>query len=328
MRIDRSFLGWGLFFILVGAVPLAARAGYVSAAQLDDLWRFWPLVVVAAGIGIILQRTPLDWVGGLLSSVLFGLFVGGLVAGGLGGFAGLPGTFCGGEGQTFATRSGDLTRSEAAVRIEVPCGDLRVTTNPGSLWMVEGTDHDGVGPLAEGDPGSLAVEPRASGGPFGWTTGGGSWRVTLPTDPTLDLGVEVDAGSARLDLDGARLGSVEVQVNAGRVTLDLGAAVSVGELAVQGNAGSVTIMLPAATFRGDIEVNAGSVVLCAPADVGLRIETGSGSLASYDFSAGGLVKDGSDWTSPGFDTAANRIELDVQANAGSVRLAPQEGCDG
>lgn len=329
MRIDRSFLGWGVFFILVGTIPLAARAGYLTAAQLGDLWRFWPLLVVAAGLGIVLQRTRLDWIGGLLSSAMFGVFVGGLLAGGIGGFAGLPGTFCGGDdGQTFATRSGDLARAEASVRIEVPCGALQVTTNPGSLWMVEGSDPEGGGPLTESDGGSLTLGPRGSSGPFGWSNVGGTWRVTLPTDPTLDLSVEVDAGSARLDLDGARLGSIDVQVNAGRVTLDLGSAAAVGKLAVQGNAGSIEITLPAATLRGDIEVNAGSVLLCAPSDVGLRIETGSNPIASYDFSALGLVKVGSRWTSPGFETAANRIELDVQANAGSITLEPQEGCDG
>ena len=33
MRIDRAFVGWGLFFILVGAVPLAVRGGALTRTR-------------------------------------------------------------------------------------------------------------------------------------------------------------------------------------------------------------------------------------------------------------------------------------------------------
>jgi hypothetical protein len=70
------------------------------------------------------------------------------------------------------------------------------------------------------------------------------------------------------------------------------------------------------------------VGICVPDGVALRIETGNNPIASYDFGGHGLTHEGSLWITPGFDTAAVRIELDVQANAGSIKLDPEEGCRG
>ncbi len=86
MRIDRAFVGWGLFFILVGAVPLAVRGGALTQDQVAEWWRFWPLLVVAIGLGLILRKTPFEGLGGLLVAVTAGVMVGSLVAAGGTGF--------------------------------------------------------------------------------------------------------------------------------------------------------------------------------------------------------------------------------------------------
>jgi hypothetical protein len=79
---------------------------------------------------------------------------------------------------------------------------------------------------------------------------------------------------------------------------------------------------------GSIEVNAGSVNLCAPAGVALRFNTEGSNLSSHDFEDQGLVQTGSTWQTPGFEDAAVRIELDTQTNAGSFSLNPEDGCRG
>jgi hypothetical protein len=84
--------------------------------------------------------------------------------------------------------------------------------------------------------------------------------------------------------------------------------------------------LPALSLTGSIEANAGSVRLCAPDGVALRLITDDSILSGQDFADAGLVQNGSTWETPGFDTAPVRIELHTQANAGSFRLDPAEGC--
>src|SRR3972149_1043416 len=98
MRINQGFLGWGVFLILVGAIPLAVNAGYLAADQVGDWWRNWPLILVGIGIGIILSRTVVSWLGGLGVAATFGLMVGSLVASGISGGGGFPMIGCGGDG--------------------------------------------------------------------------------------------------------------------------------------------------------------------------------------------------------------------------------------
>ena len=60
MRVHRGFLGWGVFFVVFGLVPLSVRLGWVSGASLSSAWQLWPLFLVGAGVGLILRRTPFE----------------------------------------------------------------------------------------------------------------------------------------------------------------------------------------------------------------------------------------------------------------------------
>ncbi len=79
VRIHRSFLGWGIFFILVGAVPLAFQAGWLTSEQVASAWTLWPLILVGIGLGLVLRRTPLEGLGGLIVAGVFGIIIGGLL---------------------------------------------------------------------------------------------------------------------------------------------------------------------------------------------------------------------------------------------------------
>ena len=48
MRVNRGLLGWGVFFIVLGAVPLAVRSGLLSEASLANAWQLWPLLLIGA----------------------------------------------------------------------------------------------------------------------------------------------------------------------------------------------------------------------------------------------------------------------------------------
>ena len=85
--------------------------------------------------------------------------------------------------------------------------------------------------------------------------------------------------------------------------------------------------LPHVSTTGTIHANAGAVRLCAPPGVALKLHTQESIVANYDYDDHGLVQDGSTWTTSGFDTAAQKIELRTEANAGSFVLDPEDGCD-
>jgi len=321
VRIDQGYLGWGVFFVAAGAIALAIGAGAVPDQR---WWSFWPLILVGAGIGLVLRRTPFEIIGGLIVAATFGIMVGGSVAGGFGGFSGIGGVgglACSGgdEGTAFADQTGTFGAS-ASVDIQVDCGTLSLSAVPGAAWTVRGADGDGRGPRISSSDDELEVYPADGlSSPI-------SWLIDLPTDSSLDVSLQLEAGSLQASFVDARLGEVDVEVNAGQAILDLTGVSDIATLDAGVNAGDVAVTLPSWPMTGRLEVNAGAVRLCAPPDVALRIETEGSVLASTDLSEAGLVEDDGAWVTPGYDVAPVRIDLEVQANLGSVRLNPSEGC--
>ena len=112
MHIRRGYLGWGVFLILTGAVPLAVRAGYLTDDQIERLWTLWPLILVGVGVGLILSRTRFDFIGGIIVAATLGLMAGGLLSSGVGT---LSSGACGQDTGTaaFPTREGTFPRPAA-----------------------------------------------------------------------------------------------------------------------------------------------------------------------------------------------------------------------
>jgi hypothetical protein len=326
MHIRRGYLGWGVFLILAGAVPLLVRSGYLSEDQIDRLWTLWPLILVGIGVGLVLSRTRFDFVGGLIVAATFGLMVGGLLSTGV---STISMGACGSDSGTvaFPTRDGTMSGGDGSADIKLDCGNATVAVGSGNGWRVEGKDEDGQGPDIESTDRSLSVQSRDRGTRGFWDGKRDTWTVTVPDAARLDVDFELNAGAATLDLGGAAVGTLDLQLNAGAATVDLTSVKEIDGIEFGLNAGSIGLTLPNLSMTGSIEVNAGAVELCAPPGAALKLRTGESILGSYDYDGNGLVKDGSTWTTPGFDTAAVQIELRTNANVGSFALNPEGGCD-
>jgi hypothetical protein len=251
--------------------------------------------------------------------------VGGLLSAGVSGF---DVASCGSTAATapFPARDGTFG-STGDVQVRLDCGDLTVGVGQGSGWHLEGSDPHGTGPTVDSDASTLDVRSSHEGSPS-WLGFGDHdrWRLTLPATPRLGLDVQVNAGSGTVDLAGATLGEVGLQLNAGSATLDLGSAATISTIDLQLNAGSLGVTLPNLSLTGSIQANAGTVKVCVPPGAGLRLHTGESFIASYDYAGHGLVQDGSTWTTPGFDSAPVKIDLETKANAGTFVLDPEAGC--
>jgi hypothetical protein len=324
MRIDRNLLNWGVFFILLGGIPLAVQQGWLP----DDLawWQLWPLILIGIGIGILLRRTAVAALGGLLIAATFGVMLGGALANAGGGFPSF-GIGCAGGSiadTPFQAQDGAFTGDRASVELDMGCGDLTVTTAPGSAWSLSGTAPDGQLPAVDRSDSRLSVRDPDDGADF--FRDRSSWAVTLPTEPTLDLDARVNAGKGALDLDGARFETLSLSLNAGDGRIDLGSATA-NVLSVDVNAGSAGIVLPDGSLTGSLTVNAGSIELCAPPGVALRLRTNDNITASDNYGEAGLVEvSDNTWESPDWATATKRIDLSTTANAGSFTLDPEDGC--
>src|ERR1035437_5153187 len=121
MKVDRGRLNWGIFFIVLGAVPLAYQQGAVSASALGDAWRLWPLIIVGFGLAFVLSRTPVSFLGGTMGAVCLALVFGSALAVGLD-------IGCGGDGhnQVNVSQTGTFSGS-ASVNLDLQCGSATVT---------------------------------------------------------------------------------------------------------------------------------------------------------------------------------------------------------
>ena len=324
MKANSNLIGFGLFFIVFGTILLGVRQGWIPTDVAGRLWQLWPVLLIAGGLSMVLAGRPAARLGGLVAAVCLGAMAGGLVGSGVGFEIG-----CGGDeaGVPFGRESGELPDG-SRVTVRFRCGDLAIDTTAGSSWTVEGASEDGSPPMIGRDGDGITVEAADEGRSFGFSGVRERWDITLPTDPTIDLDVELNAGAGRLTLPGAHLASVDVTVNAGSLRIDLRDVAAASTIGGTVNAGSAVIWLPQRPLEGDLTVNAGSLSICAPADVGLRLVTGDNPLSSNNFDDEGLVRSGDAWETPGFATAPIRIQLDVQANAGSMSLNPRQTCAG
>ncbi len=313
MHVDRRFLNWGVFLLVVGAIPLAVRSGVLPTGV--RWFELWPLVLIGWGLGLLLGRTPLAALGGVIVAASIGAVVGGVLAG-------TGGIGCGGGTATpFAPQSGSFSGATASVTLDPGCGDVDVTTG-GSTWQVAGSTANGATPSIDASANRLSV--RAPGGfdAFGGST---SWQVRLPQDQPMDLSVTANAGRATLALGQAQIGSLSITVNAGSTRADLSDA-TVRNVSTTTNAGSIRLSLPATSMTGSFTANLGSIDLCVPPGTAIRIRSG-GFLGGNDFDAQGLVHADGAWSTPGYAAASNRIDVSATANLGSISLNPDGGCE-
>ena len=75
--MDRQLFNAGVFFIVLGLVPLATQEGWVRYGTIAALFRYWPLALVAVGVGMLLRHRA---AGSLLVVLSLGLTLGGLLA--------------------------------------------------------------------------------------------------------------------------------------------------------------------------------------------------------------------------------------------------------
>ncbi len=333
MHINRGLLGWGVFLITLGLEAIAIRGGLLDAGLARRALEVWPLILIAIGFDLVLQRTPASSLGTIAVSLVFALMAGGLIA--TTPIASRGTGLCGGITSgvnpapqmrpTGPPTSGTLT-GPATVTITTDCGTVRVDAIDGNDYRLgwQGADS-ALAPAVEASDMSLNLRRNPASGPASPAI---DWSVSLPRVPQINLDLQLNAGSATASLSGARIASLRATVNAGEAKLDLSGAGDTTGLDGTANAGSLSISLPSVpgTLAGSLHVNAGTIRVCVPATAGLRIRVDGETLASDNFAQRGMTRSNDVWTLPSWNTSSSRIDLTVTANLGTIMLNPEEGC--
>ena len=321
----RGLVFWGICLILLGAVPLAVQLEWIDRERLPAAWRLWPVALIVLGVAVLLRRSRVALVGTVLAALVAGAAGGTALAVGPGWIFDLAGN-CG-EGddsgdEVFTDRGGFA--DTARVDLSLNCGDLRVTTAQGRDWHLTAR-HARDAPQLHASDDTLSVEGGDDGVRIFGDARRQDWDLSLPTDPTLTLTVGSNAGSSSLDLGGADLETLTASSNAGSLAVDLTDA-TVRRLDLSINAGSTALTLGREDVTGQVSVNAGSIELCAPADLALSLTLEENITFSHNLAARGLTLSGGTWETSGSDGRRATAELDIDGNAATLTLNPDDGC--
>ncbi|HET7702030.1 MAG TPA: hypothetical protein VFK35_01410 [Candidatus Limnocylindrales bacterium] len=315
MRVRRGLLFWGLFLIPLGGISLLVRAGIVGADQLSGAWRLWPLILIAIGLAIVLGRVRTTVLATAIVAIVAGSIGGAVLAGGPIWFGDCA--IAGSSADQRLERTGQLEVG-AAIRLDLRCGSVAVTTETGSDWRIDAV-YRKTAPIIDATTSRLAV--RA---PDDRAEQHQQWRIDLPAAMIGTMAVNASAASATVDLPGAHVAELVADVNAGDLRIDASAG-SLDEVDLTMNAGRIRLALGATAIRGRLSINAGAIDLCVPDGMSLRFQVNDQLTFAHNLGSRGLTRSGNTWRldAPG---GAQAVDLSIEGNAASLTLNPGGGC--
>ncbi len=283
---------WPLFVIMIGVVG-ALTAVVTRQRHAMGLWRIWsPLAFTVVGIVLLLSTTEsID----ITPAQLLAWWPVAVIA--LGLWFLLGALFAGNAGSNTQELALPLNGLAAAdVRLRFGGGELRVgEATPGML--VSGTFEGGVRVRNRLRRGRVELRPYADAMPF-WGGAPLHWNVGITSRIPVDL--RLDTGASRSDIDLTALNVRQLELHTG--------------------ASETHVRLPAsgsASVR--VETGVAAVAIDVPAGVAARIRSrmtlGSTSVDESRFPR---ALDG--WQSADYETATNRVDMDLQGGLGSIRV--------
>jgi hypothetical protein len=286
-----------VILIGLGVIFLLNNLGLLEWTVWETLLRLWPVLIIGVGLDLLIGRRSI-W-GSLLVVVLVLALAGAAVA----LYESRPR-----GSRAFSVEPIEIPlegASEAVVELDFSVGSLEVqATDAGELLV------DGEVDLRSGE--RLQSEARTEGDSLHYSLSSdlrewrgvgffGSWigdrRWTLGLNPEIPLQIAVDVGVGEVQIDLSEL--------------------DVSELDLNGGVGRMVVTLPA---EGDAEIRmelgVGENVLLVPEGVGVRIRA-AGGLAPVTAPSGYRRGDGV-YTSPGYSTAENQVDVEVSAGVGAI----------
>ena len=317
-----------ILLLAIGILLLLNTTGVVGWSIWWQFFRFWPVILIAVGLNIILApRFPM--LSALVVALIFAAGIGAAylseqvsiaygfqfrnehhysssvddihtlemdVDFGLGALA-IDSDASGNEDALFTVLSFVMHPEVLEIRKE---GIAEVTLSSGGGWAS----------LAPPPPKATLYDRET-----GWNVNIGNIDIDLSDlfnildDPEWEIGIspdvivrlDIEAGAADLELD---LRDVNVE------TLDVAVGVADVYIDLPNNAGHTTVYIDAGAADIDISV---------PDGVAARIESDSG-MSSIDIDDARFLRTGGVWQSPDYAAAQNRVEISIDTGASSVSI--------
>lgn len=306
------FIAWGLdsiwrgeglagavFLLGLGIVFLLGNFGYLQLNPWYVLLTIWPILLVAIGIDILVGHRRTWWTTLLGFFVILAVMAGALWLAGVG----LPG------GQVVTgdqIEFGLQGATRAQVQILPSVGTITLDRLENSAALLTGivpasTPNQKI--LQEftksGEVARLKLE--SSGTQFFFPTARqneSTWKLELTPTVPVNLEVNFGAGDGTIDLSGLQIPNLNFKMGVGLATITLPDK-GIVNAKIEGGVGTITILVPA-----------GTAVL-------LNADT---ALVARSLPAGYLKQGQNAYVSPNYDSAENKVILDVGLAIGTVTI--------
>ena len=278
----------------------------------ESLWRMWPLVLVLIGLELLLGRGN-PWLSGLVAILVIAAAAFFLS---LGGIFGPSWRFSGpmfGDGPAAQLAITQLSEPlegarEGTLNLKFGAGRLTLGTLSADTGnLLEGSASRGSGRSApslqvtrQGTHVDVNVQSQ-EGGAVVVPGNNNAESLTLLLNRDIVWDVRVQGGAVESELD---LGDLRVR----DLSVDLGASV-------------VRVQLPEAAGQTTARFKTGmaSVQIEVPSKVAARIAS-RGGLSTFKVDERRFPKQGNYYVSPGWETAQNRVDLDIDAGLATVTV--------
>ena len=284
---------WGVVLLFLGIVFLLQALNVLPWGLWGTLWRFWPVLIIIIGLGILFRRSnPL-----VVSVVIFALLWACL---GIAYWQYSPPA--GALTNTYSEAKSGL--EQANISINFDGGSLSLgSLAPGSSNLVEvNSNSRGRGIEADfyrqNSEGNLHLSATGINRVF-WAGPWNGWEASLTRDIPLALDISSSAGSMSLDLS-------ELQVT---------------EVVVKSNAGECKVTAPSlpGTTVISIEANVSNVEVTIPVGVAARIKLNT-EVTTINIDKNRFPQNGDYFTSTDFDTGGKKVDITIKCNVGRVQV--------
>jgi hypothetical protein len=288
-----------VLLILIGGILLLNVLGMLDWSIWWSLLRLWPVLLIAAGLELLLGRWR--W-GSLLSTILVVAVV---------------------VAALWLTSTGVTTSGLVSEQIRQPLGDAAfadVSIDPGigTLRMEAASESanliEGTVLLTKGEELQEDFSQQGDAATYALGTETTSWNA-------FPSGFD-DARIWELDLSPGTSLSVNAEMGVGDTDLDL-TGLTLEELDAGMGVGRIRVILPATgAFTAKLSQGIGLVEIVIPDGMAVRIQADT-ALAARRL-PDDLVKQEEFYTSPGYATAVNRVEIDAGVAIGLLAVRYQE----
>ncbi len=298
---------WGLFLITIGVLILLNNLGSLYI-DLQDVWKFWPLVLVILGLSFLVKNNIVKSFLAALAALVLAVAIFAFFNS---AFYFVDNRFTINDKGISVTIDGDVDTSNynvpynadiknAKFNLKAGAGSFVIDDTTGQLLSAVTTGIKNNYALSRHGNNNSVIELTMKNRKFAINDGNLKNKafIKLNTNPVWDFNFDVGAASVDFDLSLFKTNKIKVRMGAASCKIKLGDKSDVTNLNLKSGISSIDILVPDSA--------------------GCQISTDL-ALSIKDFSGFSKVSDGT-YRTANFDTSKNKIYLNLHTGVSSIKV--------